>query len=97
MINISEQLFWDVKFNQLDYKKHADFIIARVLSYGDLADYQEIKKQYGLSKIKKIAKKANLSSKKSLYFWSFIFNIPLNSFQCSKKLLTKKPSAYWQR
>jgi len=96
MIKINRQLFWDVKFNKLDYKKDADFIISRVLSYGDIADYREIKRQYGLIKIKKVAKRANLASKKNLYFWSFILNLPLNSFQCTKKLLTKKPSAYWQ-
>ncbi|MCK4554219.1 hypothetical protein KAU19_04625 [Candidatus Parcubacteria bacterium] len=97
MIKVNKQLFWDVKFNKLDYKKDADFIIARVLSLGDIADYRTIKKQYALVKIKNTAKKINFANKKSLYFWSFIFNLPLNSFKCAKKLLIKKPSAFWQR
>ena len=97
MIKLNKQLFWDVKFNKLDYEKNADFIIARVLSYGDVSDYKEIKKQYGLTKIKNAAQDINYANKKSLYFWSFIFNLPLNSFKCAKKLLIKKPSAFWQR
>ena len=96
MINLSKQLFWDVKFNKLKYKTNINFIIQRVLSFGDLKDYQEIKKQYGLEKIKQIAPKVNYANKKSLYFWSLIFNIPLNFFKCVKKLLTKKPSAFYQ-
>ena len=97
MIKINKQLFWDVKFSELGYEKNADFIISRVLSFGDVADYRVIKKQYGLRKIKNIAKKINLANKKSLYFWSLVFSLPLNSFKCTKKLLTKEPSAFWQR
>ena len=97
MIKINKQLFWDVRFSELDYKKNADFIISRVLSFGDVADYKIIKRRYGLRKIKSVAKKVNFANKKSLYFWSLIFNLPLNSFKCTEKLLTKKPSAFWQR
>ncbi|MFH1657640.1 MAG: hypothetical protein ABH919_04185 [bacterium] len=97
MIKINRRLFWDVKFSELDYIKNADFIISRVLSYGDVVDYKEIKKRYGLRKIKNTARKITYANKKSLYFWSFIFNLPLNSFKCTKKLLTKKQSVFWQR
>lgn len=38
-VNLSEYfpkaIFWDVDLNQLDYKKDADFIIPRVLDWGD--------------------------------------------------------------
>ena len=93
MTKLHRQLFWDVKFSRLDYKKNADFIIARVLSFGDLDDYKAIKKKYGLKKIKNVAKKINYFNKKSQNFWSFIFNFS----KCAKKLLTKKQSAFCQR
>lgn len=93
IMKLNKQLFWDVKFSGLDYKKNADFIIARVLSFGDLADYKAIKNKYGLRKIKDVAKKTNYSNKKSRNFWSFIFNFPI----CAKKLSTKKQSAFYQR
>ncbi len=93
MIKLNKQLFWDVKFKDLDYQKNADFIISRVLSFGDLSDYKIIKEWYGLRKIKNIAKKVNYPNKKSLYFWSLIFDLPI----CTKKLLTKESSAFWQR
>lgn len=85
MININKQLFWDTRFSELDYKKNANFIIARVLSYGDIFDYKDIKKQYGFKKIKSAAKRVSYFDKKSLYFWSYIFNLPLNSLKCIKK------------
>lgn len=95
--SLNKQLFWDVEYSKLDYNKNVNFIINRVLSYGDIKDYKEIKKQYGLKKIKEIAKKTNYINKKNLYFWSLIFDIPTKSFKCTKKLLIRKPSAFWQR
>jgi len=94
MIKINKQLFWDVDFKKLDIKKHADFIISRVLSYGDIEDYKIIEKKYGENRIKKIAKKISYPNKKSLNFWSSIFNIPLESFQCINKSLIKKPNSF---
>ena len=97
MIKLNKKLFWDVKFEDLDYKKHADFLISRVLIYGDKDDYQEIKKQYSLEKIKDVAQKTIYPDKKSPNFWSLIFNIPLESFKCIKKSSTKKQSIFSQR
>lgn len=52
---LNKTLFWDVDFNDLDYKKHADFIIKRVLLYGDKSDWGKIKKFFiGLAKDNKI-------------------------------------------
>lgn len=97
MINLNKTLFWDVNFKDLDFEKHDKFIISRVLSYGDVDDFKKIKEKYGIKKIKRIAKEVNLNNKKSLNFWSLIFNLPLNKFKCSKKLLKKEPSAFWNR
>ena len=82
---LSKNIFWDVNFKKLDYQKNADFIIERVLNYGDEEDFQKIKKIYGISKIKEIARKTNYISKKNINFWSIIFNISPNLFKCTKK------------
>ena len=94
MINLNKQLFWDIDFKKLDYEKNADFIIGRVLIYGNIDDYRAIKKKYGEKKIKEVAKKVGYPNKKSLNFWSSIFNIPLESFRCIKKSLIKKPNTF---
>ena len=78
MIQVSRKLFWDVEFKELDYEKHSRFIIGRVLSFGDIGDYQIIKKKYGVRKIKSVAKKFSYPNKKSSNFWSIIFNFPVN-------------------
>ena len=96
-ISLNKSLFWDIEFKNLDYQKDAVFIIKRVLNYGDEKDYKEIKKVYGLQKIKSIAKKIDYINKKNVNFWSLILHIPLNSFKCIKKFSTKKQSAFLMR
>jgi len=96
-ISLSRELFWDVDFKKLSYSKNADFIISRVLNYGDEKDYKMIVKIYGLEKIKEAAKKTCYTSNKNLNFWSSIFNIPINLFKCRKKLLNQKQGMFGRR
>lgn len=93
----NKKLFWDVEIKELDCEKNADFIIGRVLNFGDCADYEAVKEYYGLRKIKNAAKKVNYANKKSLNFWSLFLDLPFNSFKCTQKLSTKKSSAFWSR
>lgn len=97
MKGLNKKLFWDIDFKSLDNEKHADFIIKRVLVSGDVGDYEFIKKQYGLDRIKSVAKKIDFPDKKSLNFWSLIFNIPQELFLCIKKSSTKKQSMFFKR
>ncbi len=96
-LSFNKTLFWDVDLKHLDYNKNADFIIERVLNYGDKKDYKEIKNNYGLKKIKQTAKKVNYINKKNINFWSIVFNIPINLFKCTKKFSNKKQSAFLER
>ncbi|MFC1613316.1 DUF6922 domain-containing protein [Patescibacteria group bacterium] len=97
MIKLNKQLFWDVDYKKLDYKKHAGFIIEKVITYGDMDDWEVIKKIYGIKKIKNAVKNISCLDKKSLNFWSQIFNIPKNSFKCANKLSIKKQSPFLNR
>jgi hypothetical protein len=76
MSALSKTLFWDVDFNDLDYKKHADFIIKRVLLYGDKSDWELIKRKYGLDKIRDYLKNNTLQDSKSDNYWRLILELP---------------------
>lgn len=97
MISLNKSIFWDVDVKNLDYKIDADFIIKRVLNYGDEKDFQKIKKIYSISKIKNAAKKINYINKKNINFWSIIFNIPQDIFKCSKRFSVQKQSTFSKR
>jgi len=96
MIKIDKNLFWDVDFEKLDYKKNADFVIRRVLLFGDKKDYDILKRRYSYEKIKEAALKINYPDKKNANFWDFIFNLSDNK-KCTKKSSMQKQSAFWNR
>ncbi len=93
-IKIDKNLFWDVNFKSLEYQKDADFIINRVLLWGDKPDYDVLKKQYSYEKIRESASKINYNEKKIFNFWNFILNLPK---KCTRKLLIQKQNAFWNR
>jgi len=49
------RLFWDMNRGALDPEKHARTIIARVLNYGTLRDWQWLERQYGRETVRAAA------------------------------------------
>ena len=72
-MNLNKNIFWDVEWSKLDEKKNADFIIRRVLEWGDLRDFQIIRKQYSTPRIRKVIAKTHFTNKKSENFWRVIY------------------------
>ncbi len=96
-LKLTKTLFWDIDLKQIDWQKHHDFVIGRVLLYGDENDFVKIKKMYGLPAIKKAVIKTKNFDKKSLNFWSVIFNIPKNKFLCFQTRSRTKQNPFWNR
>ena len=84
-------LFWDVGPRKLDAEKNAQFIIGRVLDFGNLKEWEVIKNFYGLVKIRKVAQKHIFFDPRSANFWAMIFGIPFKNLRCTKKSSLKIP------
>jgi hypothetical protein len=81
-VNLSKEIFWDVDYSKLDYVISANWVICRVLDRGSLDDWKEIKGHYGIDKMIDAAKNVRYLSKKTVYFLSTMYNVPLNQFRC---------------
>ena len=79
---MSKSLFWDVDVNNINWDKHSNFVINRVLSRGTLQDWTEIKKYYGLNTIKTTVLNMRYLDKLTLHFCSVVFDIPREDFRC---------------
>jgi hypothetical protein len=79
---LNKALFWDIDYKSVDYEKHARFIIERVLSRGNLHDWQELKKYYGLNKIQNEVVQIRYLDKITLNFCHTFFNIQKDKFRC---------------
>lgn len=81
-INLSKVLFWDTDYTQIDYQKHARYVIERVVMYGNVRDWRAIKEYYGKRKIKQEVLQSRYLDEKSLNFLCCIFNLPKEKFRC---------------
>jgi len=81
-MNLSKSLFWDTEVKELDFDKHAKYVIDRVLHRGTWAEFKQIIHFYGKPRIKQIIKKLRYMDKRVLHFSSIYFDIPLKEIRC---------------
>lgn len=82
--DLSEILFWDVEVQNLDWDKHASFILERIMLYGSIRDWGIVKRVYGLKKLKTIALSLRNLDDFSISFLSTIFQMEKSNFRCYK-------------
>ena len=90
-----KKYFWDVDFNKLDFKKRPEYIILRILEYGDIKTLRWLLKNTNKKKIKEIIIKYKGLSPKSLYFWTSFFNLEKNKILCLRKSYQKMQKSHW--
>lgn len=86
-------LFWDT--DKIDLQKNKNFIIERILSFGDEEDFLWAVNSYGKEEIKSTLLKSKALDNKSLSFWCQYFNI--NQKKCLKNQSAKKQSLFWKK
>jgi len=79
---LRKSLFWDTTFQDIDYCKHIRYVIERVLTRGNWNDWLELRKYYGLERIKTEVTQIRYLDKVTLSFCSTYFNIPKEKFRC---------------
>ncbi len=97
MSSIDKQLFWDVDFKELDFKKYPNFIIARILEYGDEKAINWMFDHFQIDQIKETLLTKRGISCKSANYWALILNIPKDKVLCLKKQFQNKPRKTWLR
>ena len=81
-MNLSKEIFWDVDYSKLDFEKSANWVICRVLEYGGIKEWKEVKQFYGIDKIINAATNARSLSRKNVNFIHIMYNVPLTKFKC---------------
>ena len=77
--------FWDVKFEELEIKKHSFLIIKRVLDRGDLRDIHWLVKTYGKGAIKNVVIKTKDLARPTGNFWADMLDLDKNQIACLQK------------
>lgn len=80
--NFTPSLFWDVAPDSLDIEAHSRFIIERVVSKGNLQDWNLLKKIYGKERIRTDVLQIRYLDKKTSSFLSVYFGVEKAYFRC---------------
>ncbi len=81
-LDFSKHLFWDIDAKTLDFIKHKQYVINRVMQYGLYKDWKNILHFYGLDTITDTAKNIRDLDMKSMEFLSLLSNVPKDDFVC---------------
>lgn len=71
-----QPFLWSYDLSKLDKQAHKDIIIKNILDFGDVQSTDWLKQQYTKEDITSTIERSTASSwsKKSLNFWSFIYD-----------------------
>jgi len=85
---------WDVRLDAIDVKRHAGFVIERVLEYGDANSLGWLIKTYEKDEIVEILKKSKKISPKTGNFYALYFGISKKELLCIRKPFTQKQDRF---
>jgi len=81
-------LFWDAE--EIDVLKHAGYVIARILDYGNEKDIKKLLEIYPKEEIIKIVKTRRGLLPKTGKYWAVKLNIPVREVACLRKYYQDK-------
>lgn len=81
-VTFDKALFWDIHVESLDLQTHARFIIERIVSRGNMADWNLLKKIYGKEKIREEVVQIRSLDRKTVSFLSVYLGVEKKFFRC---------------
>ena len=79
---LDKRIFWDIKFEELDYNKYANFIIERVFERGDVEDIRQTRRFYGDEKVGEALLKAKYIPEHKWGLVEAVVNKNITEFRC---------------
>ncbi len=77
------RLFWDVDLATIDPSAHPEWLVERVLEYGNLDDVRLLISYFGQDVFLDLVSTSRYSSRKTMCFWSEI--LKLEGRSCTRK------------
>lgn len=89
--NLDPKIFWDIRFEELDYEKYANFIIERVFERGDVEDIRQTRRFYGDEKVKEALTMAKWLASSTLSLAKAVLGNNNKDYRCYK-LIQSNPT-----
>ena len=72
-MRLRQSLFWDVDPKKINPKRHARYIIERVLDFGNDSEVRWMRRTYSPGIIKKTLQSSRVLHKKTKALWSLLY------------------------
>lgn len=90
-----ERFFWDVDFTAIDTERNKDYIITKILEYGDFDALKWLFGNFVSDDIQQVLIERRGFSQKTANFWRVFFNLPEDRITCLNKFYQKQPELVW--
>jgi hypothetical protein len=89
--------FWDIDPSTLDVSQHPQYVIERLLDYGDFPELHWMFQRFSREEITSVLKHSRGLSLRSANFWSKTLGIPKGQVKCLSKRFQQTHNRIWQR
>jgi len=90
-----KRYFWDIDFKKLDSKKNSEYIIVRLLEFGDEKAIRWLLKIFSKKLIKKIVMTRRGISPRTATFWGRVLGVSEKDILCLQTQYLKMRRAHW--
>lgn len=90
-----KKYFWDVDFAELNVKTHPQYVLERILEYGDEKAVAWMKKNFTRDEVADILFHFRGLSPKSANYWVVIFGIDRKKVLCLQKPYLERRRMHW--
>ncbi len=87
-------LFWEVDFDRLRLSEHEQYIIERVLEYGDDPAIRRLQRTFSPKTIADVVRRSRKLSRNTATLWALMLDIPRDQIQCLSKPYRVTPDAF---
>jgi hypothetical protein len=89
-----EIFLWDVSKKRISLSDNSQFIIERVLEYGDEKSLTWLEKTFEKDEITEVLKKSKKISPKTGNFFAMYYNLKKEDLECIRKPFTQKQNRF---
>lgn len=90
-----KKYFWDIDFVKLDVKAHPQYVLERILEYGDEKAIAWMKKNFTQDEIADVLFHFRGLSPKSANYWAVVFGIDKKKVLCLQKPYLERRRMHW--
>ena len=92
--NFLKKYFWEVDFEKIDFEGRKEYVLRRLLEYGDERGAAFLVSNFNRDEVAKLLSYARIDPK-SANFWAIVFNIDKRKVLCLQKHYLEIRKQHW--